>query len=157
VQTDLTPGPDAAFDVVMQQNGRFVAVGTAAGISVAVRYRTDGSIDPTFGDRGVVALAVGRGFNFFSSVERGNDGDLVFAGRAGGQGGRMVIARVDAGGDPDTSFSNDGFQLVNFTARDDWAWDVEGQNGRFVLVGAAEGTGFSMAVARINSSGNLDP
>lgn len=155
VQTDLTPGPDVAYDVYQQPNGRYVAVGTASGVSVAVRYLADGRLDRSFGDRGVVGLLVGRGFNFFSSIASGYNGRLVFAGRAGGNGGRMVVAAVDSSGRPDPTFSGDGFHVIDYSAGDDWAWDIAVHNGRHVLVGAT-GAG-AMAVARVNASGALDP
>ena len=157
VQTDLTPGPDAAFDVLTQPTGKYVVVGTASGVSVALRYLADGRLDTTFGDGGVVGLLVGRGFNFFSSVEPMSGGRLVFAGRAGGKGGRMVIARVDGFGDPDPDFSGDGFQVVDFSSGDDWAWDLEIYNGRFYVAGATAAAGGAMAVARLNSVGALEP
>lgn len=157
VQTDLTPGPDAAFDVLVQPTGKYVVVGTASGISVAVRYLADGRLDSSFGDGGVVGLLVGRGFNFFSAVEPFSGGRLVFAGRAGGRGGRMVVAQVDQFGDPDPNFSGDGFQVVDFSSGDDWAWDLAIYNGRYYAAGATAAAGGGMAVARLNTVGALDP
>ena len=157
VQTDLSPGPDIAYDVYRQTNGRYVAVGTASGVSVAVRYLPDGRLDDSFGSHGVVGLLVGRGFNFFAAVTPGFNGDLGFVGRAGGTGGRVVIAQVDRSGRPDPTFSGDGFQLIDFSSGDDWAWDVAVTGGDYVLVGASDAAGGSMAVARVSSSGLLDP
>lgn len=157
VQTDLTPGPDAAFDVLTQPNGNYVVAGTASGISVAVRYLHDGRVDTSFGDGGVVGLLVGRGFNFFSSVEPLANNRLMFAGRAGGKGGRMVIAEVDQFGDPFVEWSGDGFQVVDLSSSDDWAWDLAIYNGRYYAAGATAAAGGAMAVVRLNSVGALDP
>jgi uncharacterized delta-60 repeat protein len=72
----------------------------------------------------------------------------------------FTLARYNADGSLDTTFSGDGKQTTDFLFGDsDVANDVAIQgNGRIVAVGSAGGgaTGFDYALARYNSNGSLD-
>ena len=58
VTTDVNPFQnDLAFAVVLQTDGKIIAVGnTQAGVAV-IRYDTDGKLDSTFGSGGIAAIA----------------------------------------------------------------------------------------------------
>jgi uncharacterized delta-60 repeat protein len=100
------------------------------------------------------------GWDDASGIEIQADGKLVTAGAAGGLGGQLLVLRFEADGTPDTTFSGDGKVATNFTARDDFAWDLALQaDGKIVAAGTAgigtTGAG-SFAVARYGSNGVLD-
>ena len=158
VSRNFSPGPDVGYDVAVQSDGKLVVVGTASGVTMVLRFTAHGHLDTTFGDRGRVFLAAGRGFNFASSVEIDAEDRIVFAGRGGGRGGRMVVGRLTSEGDLDPTFGDAGGVLLDFTAGDDWAWDLGIEpDGHVVAVGAAEGARFAMAIARLDDSGVPDP
>lgn len=158
VQKNLSPGPDWIEDLALQPDGKIVAVGSAWGVSFVIRFNADGTLDPAFGEGGRQLLAVGRGFNVATAVVVDPSDRIAFAGRGGGQGGRFVFARVNADGDPDLTFSDDGIAPVNLYAGDDMAWDLVLQpDGKLVASGSTELHRLAMAVVRVDDHGALDP
>jgi uncharacterized delta-60 repeat protein len=63
VITNFTAGFDGAAGVAIQDDGRIVAVGeTGDGVFALARYRSDGSLDTTFGGDGKVTTSFSAGF-----------------------------------------------------------------------------------------------
>jgi uncharacterized delta-60 repeat protein len=165
VITHFTTGDDWAWDVALQADGKIVVGGVAgaprSNKSVAlVRYNANGSLDTSFGGDGKVMRNLTPGWDDASGIEIQADGKLVTAGATGGFGGQLLVLRIEADGTPDTTFSGDGKAATNFTARDDFAWDLALQaDGKIVAAGTAgigtTGAG-SFAVARYGSNGVLD-
>jgi uncharacterized delta-60 repeat protein len=154
VTTDISGSNDRAFDVAVQSDGKIVAVGSsvsaADGPSVlALRYNADGTLDPSFSSDGIVLLPIGPAA---TGVAIQPDGMIVVAG-AGASGTDMVVARLEADGDLDPSFSGDGVQTVGFLpcafARD-VALDA---SGRIVTVG---GNCDHAVGVRLTADGSVD-
>jgi uncharacterized delta-60 repeat protein len=111
---------DTAMDVAVQADGKILVVGTASTLAVGsddfalVRYNSDGTVDTTFGSAGRVLT------DFFASTDQARrvriqaDGKIIVIGSAT----RVIppstatvdfaIARYNADGSPDTTFSSDG-------------------------------------------------
>jgi uncharacterized delta-60 repeat protein len=157
VSTDLGSGPDWATDVVVQDDGRIVAVGTAGFTRFAVaRYEVDGQLDATFGDEGTVTtnFTTGMREEAAQGVAIRDDGRIVAAGWSWLHRPRFALARYEADGDLDTTFGGDGKVVTNFDGPGEHAQDVAIQgNGKVVAVGAA---GFRFAAARYRVNGALD-
>lgn len=100
----VSPGGDAAQDVLVQPDGAIVAVGFAGEEVALVRLDPNGALDGTFGGGGVVTTAVGGGSA--NVVARQPDGKLVIAGYAGSGTGNaaIMLARCDSDGNLDPSF-----------------------------------------------------
>lgn len=84
----------------------------------ALRYDTDGTLDTTgFGNLGEVILTVpGATAALTNGVSIQSDGKILIAGSARIDGEyRFMVGRLNANGTPDTSFSQDGFAIVNET------------------------------------------
>lgn len=116
VTTNFTSRYDAAGDVVVQGDGRIVAAGIAGGSGsqfALARYNSDGSLDATFGGDGKVTTNFTAGSDFAFGVLVQPDGKIVAAGRAGGSGGRIAVARYETDGDLDPTFDGDGKVLTN--------------------------------------------
>jgi uncharacterized delta-60 repeat protein len=85
-----------ASDLGIQADGKIVAGGTVLLESLiearfaVVRYRSDGTLDPTFSGDGKVTTAFAEGFAKASSLAIQADGKMVAAGRAGQ---RFALAR----------------------------------------------------------------
>jgi uncharacterized delta-60 repeat protein len=151
---------EAAAAVLVQPDGRIVAVGSAvtpAGWRVVAlaRYEIDGSLDASFGDGGKVIDPV-------SITEQGlaaalqPDGRIVVAGtRSGG----MLVQRYLPDGSPDPGFGTAGSGTVAFAGS---ARGVVLQpDGGIVLAGVTEtatGSGASadFALVRYTAGGILD-
>jgi len=160
---NLSPGWDEANAVALQADGKIVAVGySEPGRIVVARFRTNGTLDPTFSGDGKVVTNLTPGFEFATGVVIQPDGRIVVAGEIGGLGGQFVVLRYLANGALDPSFSGNGWAAANFSAGDDWAWDVALQpDGKIVAAGIARGGSGApdptMAIARWNTDGTFDP
>jgi uncharacterized delta-60 repeat protein len=97
----------------------------------------------------------------FGGVESANDmvrqpdGKLVIVGSTSTDGGDFAIARLNADGTLDTSFSGDGKQTVNFGGVDEAFGVALTAEGKIIVVGDGGSTG-NMAITRLNSDGSID-
>lgn len=117
--------PDGGIVVAREGDCRF------AGCFVLARYRPDGSLDPGFGEGGVVHTPFGfvHGARAFD-VSIAPDGRVVAAGfvQMGGDGqdsSHFAVARYLPDGRLDQSFSRDGQATVDFGYGNDIAYRTE--------------------------------
>lgn len=83
VVTSAGPGDDVANAVIVGPNGRIVAAGstgTANTDFALVRYRSNGSLDPSFGAGGIVRTSFDTMQDVASGIARQADGKLVAVG-----------------------------------------------------------------------------
>ena len=162
VVTDLSPGEDVVFGLVVQPDGRIVAAGTAGFAMFAlIRYEADGSLDTTFGTDGIVTTDLTPRGDYAYGLAMQPDGKLVLAGDAGAGGsrGRFAVARYESDGSLDTSFGGDGTVTTNITRYPDdgLALALE-SDGRIVVAGGAGfgGPNERWALVRYDTDGSLD-
>jgi uncharacterized delta-60 repeat protein len=170
VITDVggTSGSDAANDIAVLPDGATVAVGytQAAGGGqdfALVKYRPDGSLDPTFGTGGEVVTDVsgtgGDDLAFALAVQP--DGKLVVAGAVvgGDQARRFAVARYGATGVLDPTFGTGGIVVTDLAGGLGGAHGVAVQtDGKIVAVGSVTTAGGVLfAAARYRPDGSLDP
>ncbi|HEX8180934.1 MAG TPA: delta-60 repeat domain-containing protein, partial [Pyrinomonadaceae bacterium] len=111
---------EEASDVVIQSDGKIVAVGQTARSVAAddnfalARYNTDGSLDTSFDTDGKVITDLGL-VDAAEAVVLQPDGKIIAAGRAGtiSGGSFFALARYNTNGSLDTSFDTDGFVLTD--------------------------------------------
>jgi uncharacterized delta-60 repeat protein len=170
VDTDLGSF-DFAHAVAVQGDGGIVVAGEAdcryAACFALARYRPDGSLDPGFGDGGIVQTSFGlvhasRAFD----VTIAPDGRIVAAGfvMTGGDANdssRFAAARFLPDGRLDPSFSRDGRATVDFGYAPDIAYAAATQaGGRIVVAGHGSRsiyrTEYDFAIARFRRDGRLD-
>ena len=172
VSSDLdSPTSNArASDVVVQPNGKIVAVGSLGyyryGMVVA-RLRPGGGFDPTFGDQGTSVTGVystSEGSDtdaFASAVALDETGRIVVAGAAripSGGRSRFLVARLRSDGTMDDSFGDDPFNrgivLTRPALGSSSASDLVVQSdGRLLVAGTAGGR---VALVRYRAGGGLD-
>jgi uncharacterized delta-60 repeat protein len=165
-------GIDAhAQSIALQNDGKIIVVGWSADTITndytwnfsIVRYNTDGSLDNSFDNDGIITTAIG---SFTSdeaySVAIQNDGKILVAGSitySGNNGKDFALIRVNPNGSLDNSFDNDGIVITTIDNEDE-AYSVAIQNdGKILLAGtsALAGTsGSQFAVVRYNTDGSLD-
>lgn len=137
---------DAAYDLVIQANGKIVAAGRGAARFALARYNADGTPDVTFSSDGKVTTSFTAQPEVAFGVAIQATGKIVAAGMAAG---RFALARYNPGGTLDTTFGGDGKVRTNFTTGRDLAFDVALQaNGKIILVGWAGGSDPRFALAR---------
>ncbi len=155
--------PSRAADVVVQPDGKIVAVGTAqlatdSAAFTAARFNPDGTLDTAFGGDGMVTVNVAAATEAAEGVVLqtiGGDTKIVIGGWAvaGGGNSNVALVRLNSNGSLDTTFSGDGIATELLQTGDKRAWDVATQpDNKIVLVGGA----FGAVVTRFTSSGALD-
>jgi uncharacterized delta-60 repeat protein len=168
VSTDFIGMEDDAFSILIQSDGKIVAVGSANNGAnyydfAAVRYLSNGTIDTTFGVAGKVTTDFGaRGFDRAHSAALQTDGSIVAAGfaiSANGISQNYAVARYTSSGVLDATFGNGGKTQIDFGSCCQSAYAVLLQiDGRIVTVGYAntESSDSDFLLARLNSTGSLD-
>jgi uncharacterized delta-60 repeat protein len=144
---------DLLEDVLIQPDGKIVAVGRGGATNdwVVTRLTPQGLPDPSFDGDGTAVLDLG-GDDLASGVALRSDGKLVISGERNTSG--IWVARLNADGSPDTSFSGDG-RLPLQPASGDTTRDMVLQpDGRIVVVGRA--TGDSFLITRLKPDGSYD-
>lgn len=164
VITAAAPGFDYAEAVVIQPDGKIVAVGWRDSDKfILVRYNQDGSLDTTFGTGGIVTTQ----FNIFGLAHAAvlqSDGKIVVAGETGVDFGQSTFAsfslvRYLADGSLDATFGMGGV-AVTIINNDNQsrAYDLALQpDGKIVASGSYESAANTdTLVARYNPNGSLD-
>lgn len=111
---------DYGYAVASDANGNLYVAGTAntntPGVSALglIKVRTDGSLDPDFGDGGRAFASIGDS-NYSFGIARAADGTLYVLGQASiaGGPGRFGVAAFDASGHP-AAFGDEGVAVVDF-------------------------------------------
>ncbi len=168
VTQDYNGGADSFYDVIVQRDGKIIAVGyTNNKVSfrtemLIVRYNTDGSLDTTFGDTGMVTKQVPLTPGAFAStigyaVSEQEDGKILIAGDSYP---RIVVVRYNSDGTLDATFGTDGIVITAGKDSLDQATPntiLQQENGQFIITGHSYLGGKRMATAlRYNNNGSLD-
>ncbi len=170
-------GGSEAQDLLLLPNGDMIAAGflvtafTTNPFTIdidfaLVRYDANGVPDPSFGSGGVAQAELASGIDRVMAVVRQPDGKLVAAGWSEREPQlpdiEFAVARYNADGTLDSTFSGDGKLTTNFTPLADEAFDVviDGA-GRILVVGVAGLVTFAtgpadFALARFNPDGTPD-
>jgi uncharacterized delta-60 repeat protein len=156
--------------IALQSDGKIVAVGSRFDPANSVayssnfalaRYNTDGSLDTSFSGDGKQVTDFGR-TESGESVAIQSDGKIVVAGSKcnGLSACDLGVARYNANGSLDTTFSGDGRQVVGFGSGDNGTYGglAIQSNGKIVIAGYMyNSSGNSdFAVYRLDANGSLD-
>ncbi len=111
--TDFQGENDAANGVLLQADGKIVAVGKGSGSFGLARYNPNGTLDPSFSGDGKQMTSFG-GFGAAGAALQA-DGKILTVGRAQTNGNYdFGLARYNPNGSLDASFSGDGKQTTDF-------------------------------------------
>jgi uncharacterized delta-60 repeat protein len=140
---------DAAWDIAVRRNGKVIATGTGCGPygdfhpscgAAVARFKVDGSLDGSFGTRGVEDLYGSDG----AGLALTPDGGMVSAGETPtddyyDEDADFAVLRLDSRGTPDRAFRGGGLWATDFLSGYDAAADVALQrNGRIVTAGRSD-------------------
>ncbi len=160
VTTSFGSGPDRAYAMVVQPDGKIVVGGeatvAASGLDFALaRYNSDGSLDTGFGTGGKVTTQVqgstGRDAIYALALQTVGGETRIVA--AGGEGD-FRVARFTAAGAVDTSFGTNGKVAGVFGGTIGAAYALAlTQTGRIVVAGY---TANDFALARVDEAGVMD-
>jgi uncharacterized delta-60 repeat protein len=137
--------------------------------AVLVRFTSRGNADPTFGDKGIVALSFGAPDAGVTGLAPAPGGKLLVSGYEDAAAGlsdattytpssRMVVARVTASGRLDQSFGTQGFTTAAPAgASAATSGILRLRSGRILVGGSSQaGAHTRVTVARFGSGGGLD-
>jgi uncharacterized delta-60 repeat protein len=149
-------------------NGKILVCGNIAlptltnGSWALLRYNSNGSLDTTFGNNGIVTTDIGNVDDQAYAVELQSDGKIVVAGRRGIQiepsqqrKGNVAIARYTADGSLDTTFGNGGVTITDFgQGLESYAIALMIRPDDSIVI--AGESSYVFLVARYNANGALD-
>jgi uncharacterized delta-60 repeat protein len=165
----LNPGYVA---LALQGDGKIVAVGTttyAGGKQddfAVVRYLSNGTIDPAFGDGGAVVTDFSSTNDNPASVRLLPDGRILVGGQSEPTGANpntdFALVRLNTDGSLDTTFGTGGKVRVDVHGTQDHGGYVALLPGGRAIIGGQSGTtagntAFEMSAAGLNADGTLDP
>lgn len=145
-----TDNSSGATSLVITSSGKILSAGSDSSSNVAIpqrgaiiQYNADGSLDQSFGDKGIVTFAGGP----IRSIALQTDGKFVVVGGNGAT--EYVLARFNTDGTLDTSFDGDGIRTGT-----GYMLDVAIQgDGKIVIVGRISA---QFGVFRFNVDGTAD-
>jgi uncharacterized delta-60 repeat protein len=161
--TAIGSGDDLISDVILQSDGKIVAVGyseTGGKHNFAlVRYHSNGSLDTLFGTGGTLSTAIGSGHDEISAVALQSDNKIVVAGYShNGSNNDFALARYHSDGSLDTSFGTGGKRVTAIgDGHDEINAVVLQSDNKIVVAGYSHnGSNNDFALARYHSDGSLD-
>ncbi len=145
------------FATTLQKDGKIIVAGGGsyndAGGGILARYNSDGSIDKSFGDKGIVITDFNGSIDNFYGVAVQEDGKVLAGGRLGKNIDAGVI-RYLQDGTIDSSFGKNGIVLTDLGGADNVTGMVLQADGKIVLSGLL---GSQVAfIIRYNDNGDLD-
>ena len=168
---DFFGNTDNLNSLTMQNDGKFVAAGTAWSVNTesdfaVARFTTGGSPDATFGNGGKATISFfGHDEGTGSAIQA--DGKIVVVGGAGTDSiltSDFGVARFSSAGQPDAGFGNGGKTTTDFFSALDYANDVVIQaDGKIVVAGwinpdiSDVERYVDFGLARYDTGGILDP
>lgn len=132
-----------ASGLALQADGRIVIAGSHSSFTspsnfTAVRLMADGTLDPSFGVNGVVAVSLNAGQAVCGAMALQPDGKIVLAGHIENGGDTDVfLLRINTDGSLDASFGNGGRVQIPLMPRNEIdAMQIQ-PDGRILLGGSA--------------------
>lgn len=159
VITDLGSNSDNANDVVIQSDGKILVVGHSSFDFALVRYKTNGSLDSTFGNGGKVKTDIRGEWDFANSVAIQADGKIMVAGSSENDlSYDFSLLRYKINGKLDRTFGSRGKVRTDIGGNSDESFSVALQSdGKIVMVGSSwAGSNEVFALVRYNANGSLD-
>jgi uncharacterized delta-60 repeat protein len=163
---------DIPYACALQSDGKLIVAGTSSPSGgagsydfCAIRLKTDGTVDSTFGTNGRAILSYSLS-NQANAVLVQPDGKILLAGTsdyAANQGVQMpLMTRLTSSGQVDATFGNSGW--VKNTESADlgyWVWIYAialNSDGKIYIGGTTTSTGFgtTFAIYRYNANGSID-
>ncbi|HLO36851.1 MAG TPA: T9SS type A sorting domain-containing protein, partial [Lacibacter sp.] len=152
----------SAKSLAIQADGKILAAGYAFNGSynefAITRYNTNGSLDSSFDEDGIVTTLVGSTESRVNDIALQPDGKIVVAGYSYNGYNEIALARFNTDGSLDNSFDGDGKVTTDIRLYDEEANSLVVQpDGKIVIAGRGpNGTHNEFAIVRYNIDGSLD-
>jgi uncharacterized delta-60 repeat protein len=154
--TDLGSAADYAASIMTLPNGKILVGGSTNNLSITnqdfalVRYNSNGIIDNSFGNGGIVKSDLGSTTERPYSMLLQADGKILMGGiYYTGNDGDFVLARYTTSGALDNDFGSAGKTITSFGTSGDWIQSLALQSdGKIVAAGVRQDSRVSFAIAR---------
>jgi len=157
-------GNDYVISMSIQEDGKIFVVGTThSGSDLAVsvaRYSTDGSLDNTYNNNGIVTTPIDSGsIHVVNSLVIHNDGGIVVAGRSGSDPEyKYIMEKYNENCILDSTFNKTGKIVIsNCFNCDQISYDgavVVQSDGKIIFGGTS--ANFDFMLIRYNTNGKID-
>jgi uncharacterized delta-60 repeat protein len=155
VTTNFGVSTNQVRAVVLQSDGKIIAVGVGSDEFALARYTTTGILDTTFGTNGTVTTNFGGIDQAFAAAIQ-PDGKIIAVGLSNVSGNNdFALARYNANGSLDTTFGTNGTVTTNVGGSDQANAVAIQPDGKIIAAGSAN-TNTAFALARYNTNGSLD-
>ncbi|GAB3021526.1 T9SS type A sorting domain-containing protein [Spirosoma pulveris] len=156
---------------VVQPDGKVVAAGYtyqnrlsfSSNVFVVVRYNTDGTLDKTFSDDGIQTTDFGLRSESVANAVILQGNKIIVAGYSYDSDNNnnvdFAVARYNADGTPDNTFSGDGKLLTDLgPSSNDFTQTIFSQGDKLIAAGYSYNyeTGIGITLVRYNADGSLD-
>jgi uncharacterized delta-60 repeat protein len=149
--------------VAIQADGKIVAAGGYRDFSLT-RFNTDGTLDGSFGDHGVVQTPLRTGKGCWAGASavliQPADQKIVAVGDSYCANGWFAVARYNTDGSLDTTFGGDGKVMTRFFTRDGAVGSAYANAAALQsdgkILAAGRGPGGTFGLARYETDGHLD-
>ena len=127
--------------IAIQADGKIVCAGAVQSTSALIRYNTNGTLDKSFGENGIVKTSFGRYTNYYKDVVIQPDGKIIALGTAGdnsftaNQQPYIAVARYNTDGSLDESFDIGGKASIEFEDYTKGTSVALQTNGKIVVAG----------------------
>jgi uncharacterized delta-60 repeat protein len=165
VLTNVNGADDFGYTLKVQPDGKILLAGSTmvngnvdCGI---VRYESDGTLDTTFGNGGIVISNTSPGNypDFIRAIVLQTDGKIIASGRVwNGSTSVFGTTRYNTDGSLDNTFGTGGSVMTPLSANGAEDYDVALQSdGKIVCVGENNtGSTYKAVIVRYNANGTLD-
>jgi uncharacterized delta-60 repeat protein len=165
VTISFSAGDDVGSGIALQSDDKIVVVGTSdsgSGFSefAVARFNVNGSLDTTFSGDGKVTTGFSAGDDVGSGIAVQSDDKIVVVGTSdnGSGASQFAVARFNANGSLDNTFSGDGKVTATFFAGIEVGSGIAVQSDdKIGIVGTSDDLGTTFfAVGRFNLDGSFD-
>lgn len=158
VTGSYSDGNDSTEALVIQEDGKIIVGGTAPlgnnrQMSMS-RYNSDGTLDTSFGDNGVVLLSTSFVKSYIKDLAVQPDGKIIFGGyQWNNVTGDFILGRLNEDGSLDSSFGTDGIAVLDSGIEEVGKSMALLDNGKIIISGDMAD---HFGMARVNPDGSLD-
>ena len=163
----LIPVGDHIFDIThslaIDSFGKIVVVGTSTTETsdrdyCVIRLKSDGAMDSSFNETGKIIIPLGNGNDESRSFTFDGDGKILIAGFSyNGKNNNFSVARLNADGSLDNTFSTDGKILIPSDGIDKAKGLIIDPTGKVLIAGSSfNGNANDFSIVRLNADGDFD-
>jgi uncharacterized delta-60 repeat protein len=168
VTTNVNSLISYGYSIVVQTDGKILMIGSNYNGSgpfdgtydiALVRFNSDGSLDTSFNDDGIVTTDVNFTLDVGYSVVMQSDDKILVVGRSTGDVTMsLVLVRYNSNGSLDTGFGINGILITNFGATESIGYSATVQSdGKILASGISHnGSDWDIFLVRYNIDGSLD-